>query len=56
MTEATRTEPALSGFSRVLAARHDPAARILIVDWLTLLIVILFATGIVGALLQPPRE
>ena len=41
MTEATTTEPALSGFSRVLAARRDPAARILIVDLLTLLIVIL---------------
>jgi O-antigen ligase len=41
MTEATRTEPALSGLSRVLSARHDPAARILIVDLLTLLIVIL---------------
>lgn len=41
MTEAIRTEPARSGFSRVLSARHDPAARILIVDLLTLLIAIL---------------
>jgi O-antigen ligase len=41
MTEAVGTEPARSGFSRVFSARHDPAARIMIVDWLTVLIAIL---------------
>ena len=41
MTEAVRAGPALSGLSRVLSARHDPAARILIVDLLAALIAIL---------------
>jgi O-antigen ligase len=41
MTEAIRTEPGVSGLSRVLSAWHDPAARILNIDLLTVLIAIL---------------
>jgi O-antigen ligase len=41
MTEAMRTEPRVSGLSRVLSAWHDPAARILNIDLLTVLIAIL---------------
>jgi O-antigen ligase len=40
MTEAVRREPGLSGLSLVLSAWHDPAARILIVDLLAVLIAI----------------
>src|SRR5260370_34427807 len=41
MTEAIRTESGVSGLSRVLSAWHDPAARILNIDLLTVLIAIL---------------
>ena len=41
MTEAIRTERGVSGLSRVLSAWHDPAARILNIDLLTVLIAIL---------------
>ena len=41
MTEAVRTEPGGFGLSRVLSAWHDPAARILNIDLLTVLIAIL---------------
>jgi O-antigen ligase len=41
MTEAIRTERGASGLSRVLSAWHDPAARILNIDLLTVLIAIL---------------
>jgi O-antigen ligase len=41
MTEAMRTEPGVSGLSRVLSAWHDPAARILNIDLLTVLIAIM---------------
>jgi O-antigen ligase len=41
MTEAIRTEPGVFGLSRVLSAWHDPAARILNIDLLTVLIAIL---------------
>src|SRR5258708_36285298 len=40
MTEAMRTESGVSGLSRVLSAWHDPAARILNIDLLTVLIAI----------------
>src|SRR5437588_7000410 len=52
MTEAVRREPGLSGLSLILSARHDPAARILNVDLLTVLIAILLpwsTTGVVIA-------
>ena len=52
MSEAVRTEPAASGLSLVLSAWHDPAARILNVDLLTVLIAILLpwaTTGVVIA-------
>jgi O-antigen ligase len=41
MTEAARREPGVSGLSLVLSAWHDPAARILNIDLLTVLIAIL---------------
>jgi O-antigen ligase len=41
MTEAMRTESGGFGLSRVLSAWHDPAARILNIDLLTVLIAIL---------------
>ena len=41
MTEAIRTEPGVSGLSRVLSAWHDPAARILNIDLLTVMIAVL---------------
>jgi O-antigen ligase len=41
MTEAARSEPGASGLSLVLSAWHDPAARILNIDLLTVLIAIL---------------
>src|SRR5258708_6960213 len=50
MTEAVRREPGLSGLALVMSARHDPAARILNVDLLTVLIAILLpwsTTGVV---------
>ena len=52
MTEAVRTEPRLSGISLVFSAWHDPAARILNIDLLTVLIAILLpwsTTGVVIA-------
>jgi O-antigen ligase len=52
MTEATRTEPRLSAISLVLSASHDPVARILNVDLVTVLIAILLpwsTTGVVIA-------
>ena len=52
MTEAVRSEPRTSGLSLVLSARHDPFARILNVDLLTVLIAILLpwsTTGVVIA-------
>jgi O-antigen ligase len=50
MTEAVRREPRASGLSLVLSAWHDPFARILNVDLLTVLIAILLpwsTTGVV---------
>jgi O-antigen ligase len=50
MTEAARKQPGLSGLALVMSARHDPAARILNVDLLTVLIAILLpwsTTGVV---------
>jgi O-antigen ligase len=41
MTEIVRREPGVSGLSLVLSAWHDPAARILNIDLLTVLIAIL---------------
>jgi O-antigen ligase len=52
MTEAVRREPDVSSLSVVLSAWHDPAARILNVDLLTVLIAILLpwsTTGVVIA-------
>jgi O-antigen ligase len=52
MIEAARREPGVSGLSLVLSAWHDPAARILNVDLLTVLIAILLpwsTTGVVIA-------
>jgi O-antigen ligase len=54
MTEAVRTEPGVSPLSRVVARWRDPAARILNVDLLTVLIAILLpwsTTGVVIAAL-----
>jgi O-antigen ligase len=50
MTEAVRREPGMSGLSVVLSAWHDPVARILNVDLLTVLIALLLpwsTTGVV---------
>ncbi len=52
MTEAVRREPRVSGLSLVLSAWHDPFARILNIDLLTVLIAILLpwsTTGVVIA-------
>src|ERR1700738_1281898 len=52
MTETVRREPGLSGLPLVLSAWHDPAARILNVDLLTVLIALLLpwsTTGVVIA-------
>jgi len=52
MTEPVRKEPSVSWLSVVLSARHDPFARILNVDLLTVLIAILLpwsTTGVVIA-------
>jgi O-antigen ligase len=52
MTEAVKREPGLSGLSLVLSAWHNPAARVLNVDLLTVLIAILLpwsTTGVVIA-------
>jgi O-antigen ligase len=52
MTEVVKTEPGLSGFALVMSARHDPAARILNIDLVTVLIAILLpwsTTGVVIA-------
>jgi O-antigen ligase len=52
MTEAVRREPGMSGLALVMSAWHDPAARILNVDLLTVLIAILLpwsTTGVVIA-------
>jgi O-antigen ligase len=51
MTEAVRREPSTFGLSLVLSAWHDPFARILNVDLLTVLIAILLpwsTTGVVA--------
>ena len=50
MTETVRA-PAMSGLSRVLSARHDPAARILNVDLLTVLLAILLPWSTTGAVI-----
>ena len=55
MTDAVRKQNGLSGLSLVLSAWHDPAARILIVDLLAVLIAIVLpwstsAVGIAAAL------
>ena len=50
MTEAVRREPGPSGFALVMSAWHDPAARILNVDLLTVLLALLLpwsTTGVV---------
>jgi O-antigen ligase len=50
MTEAVRRDPGRSGLSVVLSAWHDPAARILNIDLLTVLIALLLpwsTTGVV---------
>src|SRR3984893_7814663 len=50
MTEAVRREPGRSGLSVVLSAWHDPVARILNIDLLTVLIALLLpwsTTGVV---------
>jgi O-antigen ligase len=52
MTEAVRKEPGLSGFALIMSARHDPAARILNVDLVAVLIAFLLpwsTTGVVIA-------
>ena len=52
MTDAVTRETRLSGFSLVVSAWHDPAARILNVDLLTVLIALLLpwsTTGVVIA-------
>jgi O-antigen ligase len=48
MTEAVRRQPGLSGLSLVLSAWHDPAARILNVDLLTVLIALLLPWSTTG--------
>jgi O-antigen ligase len=53
MTEAVRKEPGLSGLALVMSAWHDPAARILNVDLLAVLIAFLLpwsTTGVVIAM------
>jgi O-antigen ligase len=51
MTEAVRTEPPLSGLSLVFSAWHDPVARILNVDLLTVLVAILLPWSTTGAVI-----
>jgi O-antigen ligase len=51
MTEAVRREPGLSGLARVMSARHDPAARILNVDLLTVLLAILLPWSTSGVVI-----
>ena len=51
MTEAVRTEPGVSLFSRVRARWHDPAAHILNVDLLTVLIAILLPWSTSGVVI-----
>jgi O-antigen ligase len=48
MTEAVRREPGVSGLSLVLSAWRDPAARILNIDLLTVLIAILLPWSTTG--------
>jgi O-antigen ligase len=53
MTEAVRKEPGLSGLALVMSATHDPAARILNVDLVAVLIAFLLpwsTTGVVIAM------
>src|ERR1700752_3459000 len=51
MTEAAKGEPGPSGLSLVLSAWHDPAARILNVDLLTVLIAILLPWSTTGVII-----
>jgi len=51
MTEAVRREPGPSGLSLVLAARHDPAARILNVDLVAVLFAMLLPWSTTGAVI-----
>jgi hypothetical protein len=51
MSEAVRREPATSGLSLVLSAWRDPAARILNVDLLTVLIAILLPWSTSGVVI-----
>src|SRR5208337_3664021 len=51
MTEAVRKQPAVSGLSLVLSAWHDPAARILNVDLLAVLLAILLPWSTSGAVI-----
>jgi O-antigen ligase len=53
MTEAERTEPGMSWLSVILSAWHDPAARILNVDLLAILIPILLPWSTSGAAANP---
>jgi len=48
MAEAVRREPGLSGLSLVLSAWHDPAARILNIDLLAVLIALLLPWSTTG--------
>ena len=48
MIDAARREPGVSGLSLVLSAWHDPAARVLNVDLLTVLIAILLPWSTTG--------
>lgn len=51
MTAAVTREPGTSWLSVVLSARHDPAARILNVDLLTVLIATLLPWSTTGAVI-----
>ncbi|SHK03608.1 O-antigen ligase [Bradyrhizobium lablabi] len=51
MTEAARNEPGLSGLALVMSARRDPAARILNLDLLAVLIAILLPWSTSGVLI-----
>jgi O-antigen ligase len=51
MTEAVRREPGLSGLALVMSARHNPAARILNVDLLTVLLAILLPWSTSGVVI-----
>ena len=48
MTEASRREPGASVLSVIWSARHDPAARILNIDLLAVLIAILLPWSTTG--------